>query len=256
MPIKTKDLQYYFAWAPDCEPDPAFREYWNVDNLKVDNDYWYLDKNDWVREYFKGLRDAKEIMAAPWGTRLLTCDELFLRYPRLRTPFAVMEWDDIGMTILWKDDSIGAIQAALDNETPFKWGEIDVAPSGRLSKYEDAFLFGRHLWILTKEEKFAGADELRLLFLEALDKERTKFERLKRKFSGGAGARIVDRRESIGEEVRIFVWRRDEGRCVKCGKQERLEFDHIIPVSKGGSSTERNIQLLCESCNRKKSDAI
>ncbi len=64
----------------------------------------------------------------------------------------------------------------------------------------------------------------------------------------------VDR--SISEEVRLKVWRRDSGKCVKCSSQERLEFDHIIPVSKGGSNTERNIQLLCENCNRKKKDNI
>jgi 5-methylcytosine-specific restriction endonuclease McrA len=40
----------------------------------------------------------------------------------------------------------------------------------------------------------------------------------------------------------------EQGRCVKCGSRERLEFDHIIPIAEGGSSTERNIQLLCESC--------
>jgi len=44
--------------------------------------------------------------------------------------------------------------------------------------------------------------------------------------------------------------------CVECGSQERLEYDHIIPVSKGGSNTERNIQLLCEKCNRGKAAAI
>ena len=37
---------------------------------------------------------------------------------------------------------------------------------------------------------------------------------------------------------------------------ESVEFDHIIPHSKGGANTKRNIQLLCESCNRKKSDKI
>jgi Holliday junction DNA helicase RuvB len=63
-------------------------------------------------------------------------------------------------------------------------------------------------------------------------------------------------RESIPEEVRNAVWRRDQGRCVQCGSNEKLEFDHIIPVSKGGSSTARNLQLLCERCNRKKSDQI
>jgi tetratricopeptide (TPR) repeat protein len=63
-------------------------------------------------------------------------------------------------------------------------------------------------------------------------------------------------RTTIPEDVRHAVWRRDEGRCVQCGSQEKLEFDHIIPVSRGGSNTERNLQLLCEPCNRAKSATI
>lgn len=63
-------------------------------------------------------------------------------------------------------------------------------------------------------------------------------------------------REAIPEAVRLFVWQRDKGRCVKCGSQQHLEFDHIIPVSRGGSNTERNIQLLCELCNRSKGATI
>ena len=63
-------------------------------------------------------------------------------------------------------------------------------------------------------------------------------------------------REPISENVRLFVWQRDKGQCVKCGARERLEFDHIIPVTSGGSSTERNVQLLCESCNRSKGASV
>ena len=63
-------------------------------------------------------------------------------------------------------------------------------------------------------------------------------------------------RETIPESVRLFVWQRDKGQCVQCGARERLEFDHIIPVVAGGSSTERNVQLLCESCNRSKSAKV
>lgn len=63
-------------------------------------------------------------------------------------------------------------------------------------------------------------------------------------------------REPIPESVRLFVWQRDKGQCVKCGSREKLEFDHIIPVASGGSSTERNVQLLCESCNRSKGATI
>ena len=56
----------------------------------------------------------------------------------------------------------------------------------------------------------------------------------------------------IPDDAKIFVWQRDNGRCVICGSQEKLEYDHIIPISKGGSNTARNIQLLCEKHNRSK----
>lgn len=63
-------------------------------------------------------------------------------------------------------------------------------------------------------------------------------------------------RDHIPQNVRDEVWRRDQGRCIECGSKEFLEFDHIIPISKGGSNTTRNIQLLCQTCNRKKSNKI
>jgi len=56
--------------------------------------------------------------------------------------------------------------------------------------------------------------------------------------------------------VRREVWRRDEGTCTECGSRENIEFDHIIPVSKGGSSKARNVELLCQSCNRSKHNKI
>lgn len=60
----------------------------------------------------------------------------------------------------------------------------------------------------------------------------------------------------IPSAVKDAVWRRDSGRCVQCGSQIALEFDHIIPFSKGGASTYRNVQLLCQACNRAKAGAI
>jgi hypothetical protein len=63
-------------------------------------------------------------------------------------------------------------------------------------------------------------------------------------------------RPPIPESVRHEVWPRDQGQCIRCGSVQNLEFDHVIPVSKGGSGTARNIQLLCEPCNRAKSDNI
>ena len=66
----------------------------------------------------------------------------------------------------------------------------------------------------------------------------------------------IRRREPIAEHVRHEVWRRDQGRCVDCGSRERLEFDHIIPISKGGSNTARNLELRCQDCNRRKAAHI
>lgn len=61
---------------------------------------------------------------------------------------------------------------------------------------------------------------------------------------------------SISQEVKDLVWNRDGGKCTQCSVSAKLEFDHIIPFSKGGSNTYRNIQLLCEECNRKKNNKI
>ncbi len=64
------------------------------------------------------------------------------------------------------------------------------------------------------------------------------------------------RQRHIPQDVKDQVWRRDQGRCVQCGSNKELEFDHIIPFSRGGASSYRNVQLLCETCNRRKSDTI
>lgn len=66
----------------------------------------------------------------------------------------------------------------------------------------------------------------------------------------------VKKSRKIPQRIKDMVWQRDEGKCVECGTKENLEFDHIIPHSKGGANTYRNIQLLCSSCNKTKSSNI
>lgn len=64
-------------------------------------------------------------------------------------------------------------------------------------------------------------------------------------------------RRIIPTSVKLEVWKRDGGKCAKCGSTVNLHFDHIIPFSKGGASnTAENIQLLCGTHNLRKHDNI
>ena len=66
----------------------------------------------------------------------------------------------------------------------------------------------------------------------------------------------LPRREQIPREVKLAVWQRDGGRCVDCGGDFDLQYDHVIPLSMGGATSAKNLQLLCGDCNRAKGAAL
>lgn len=121
-------------------------------------------------------------------------------------------------------------------------------------------LSGEYQWVFKEyiyEVKGHYSDEqVRLLILEDFDKERKYFEKLKIKFTESETVESSYERPRIPERVRVEVWRRDGGKCARCGSREKLEYDHIVPISKGGSNTARNIELLCEKHNRSKSNNV
>ncbi len=144
----------------------------------------------------------------------------------------------------------GPVFSAEEYARLLKWQRIEPQPLMRSDKY---------VWWMFRDEFFRADDDLTALEVKALLYERLdkKERRIKKALANlAAGATPLEppyaKREPIPEDVRVYVWRRDGGRCVKCGSQENLEFDHIIPLSKGGSNTARNIQLLCAKCNREK----
>lgn len=60
----------------------------------------------------------------------------------------------------------------------------------------------------------------------------------------------------IPRSAMLRVVRRDNSQCQICGRpllDDEIEFDHLIPVSKGGSSEEHNLRVACFACNRSKS---
>jgi hypothetical protein len=70
-------------------------------------------------------------------------------------------------------------------------------------------------------------------------------------------ARHPERRRIIPTHVKLAVWKRDHGKCVMCGAEDDLHFDHVIPYSRGGASmVAENVQLLCARHNLEKRDKI
>lgn len=54
-------------------------------------------------------------------------------------------------------------------------------------------------------------------------------------------------------KIRSEIFARDDYTCQYCGERGRkLECDHVMPVSRGGETTEDNLVTACFACNRSK----
>ena len=97
-------------------------------------------------------------------------------------------------------------------------------------------------------------EELRLCIQHVALKEQKKLHRIQHEVqahhSSKSSKRVI--RERIPDDVRLYVWQRDQGKCVQCGSQEKLEYDHIIPVSRGGGNTDRISNYSAKSTIAKK----
>ncbi len=56
--------------------------------------------------------------------------------------------------------------------------------------------------------------------------------------------------------TRHNVFKRDGYKCVYCSAKDSLTIDHVIPRSRGGTSTWSNLVTACRSCNAKKGDCL
>lgn len=55
----------------------------------------------------------------------------------------------------------------------------------------------------------------------------------------------------ISQYVKDLIVQRDQV-CRLCGREDRLQVDHIIPLARGGNSSIENLQALCLTCNVRK----
>jgi len=82
----------------------------------------------------------------------------------------------------------------------------------------------------------------------------------KQKFAATDRPRAPRYRPSVGHvpaDVQRTVWERDGGRCTftsedgtRCPARMDLEWDHIVPVAKGGGSEASNVRLRCRAHNQ------
>jgi hypothetical protein len=117
-------------------------------------------------------------------------------------------------------------------------------------------------WTPDEEARLVARFEALLLsisYWKAISRLSTEFGRRR----GGIRSRLLRLgvevpalRPRVPDRVRQEVWARDGGMCVDCGSRDGLQFDHVIPVSKGGATTAANIELRCSSCNVLKGDLI
>lgn len=59
---------------------------------------------------------------------------------------------------------------------------------------------------------------------------------------------------TVRARKRAATFARDGHRCLRCGATDALTLDHILPLSKGGTWANGNLQTLCEPCNTAKGD--
>jgi hypothetical protein len=65
--------------------------------------------------------------------------------------------------------------------------------------------------------------------------------------------RVIAQKFIGKKKIRQFIFNRDK-KCLKCGSENKLQIDHITPISKGGENKISNLQTLCATCNSKKRD--
>lgn len=126
-----------------------------------------------------------------------------------------------------------------------------------ISNHFDLIILGKELDKAgDSEDDFVNSFQEGVTKMDSFIKEDTVSKWYKNKLNDDSNNEEDTRSRRISDRVKDRVWNRDGGKCVLCGSNEKIEFDHIVPFSKGGSNTYRNIQILCQDCNRKKSDNI
>lgn len=111
---------------------------------------------------------------------------------------------------------------------------------------------GRWYW----DNDGLGAEDVRALLVTRDQRRTATISRAKSTVAMAEAPQRPAARGAIPEDLKHHVWTRDSGCCRLCGSNVELQFDHIIPWSMGGATTEENLQVLCGPCNRRKGASV
>lgn len=119
---------------------------------------------------------------------------------------------------------------------------------------------GRRYWLYQNkffwENEGLNADQVYALVVTRQQRAKQHIERAQATVAMGSSPRNSAGRRAIPDDVKQYIWTRDQGRCQGCGSSAELQYDHIIPLAMGGSSNTENLQILCGPCNRSKSAGL
>ena len=123
-----------------------------------------------------------------------------------------------------------------------------------------ATIAGRRYWHFRNkfywENDGLTANQVHALLVTREQRKLQQIERAQATVAMGSAPRGSTSRKAIPDDVKQYIWARDEGRCRGCGSTVELQFDHIISVAMGGSNNSENLQILCGPCNRSKSSGL
>lgn len=120
---------------------------------------------------------------------------------------------------------------------------------------DDSFMYGSLIHAFEENHRFSEWREIErhIVMLHACEEAIKAGKAVFQDWKNRKKSRYVSQRQ------RFEIMIRDSHACQLCGQDRRdgvkLEIDHKIPVSKGGTNTLENLWTLCFNCNRGKSDS-
>jgi hypothetical protein len=260
MPTKTSMLEHGgFVHSPEAPMSAALAEYLcQIDPLLA---AWQgaidrcgqspfsaelLERKKNAAREFDGFaaayRDKHTIKHVQRDPTFLPVSRFFARYRPIRRPFTILHCTlDLPLHTVYvfeNHDDLASVNAALGKVTPLRWWQ-----DGPLN--HPCYLFGEWIWELKPTELNASEKGLTLLFEQTMEKSRLQGDRLRHDLSDSNGP--LDQ-QHIPESVRISVWRRDGGKCARCGSRNGLDFGVLASAPGSDTPAAGKVQLLCARC--------